>query len=88
MVGRFNGSTLHIIFIPAKQCQDEFRYSIRPERAFKMQAWVGLGLLRAWPGLVCGLEVWTAGLTQKPGPRGLRLLVHVVKARARAWTRP
>jgi hypothetical protein len=43
----------------------------------------GLGLLRAWPGLVGGLGVWTADLAQKPGPRGLGLLGYVVKAQAR-----
>jgi hypothetical protein len=38
--------------------------------------------LRAWPGLVGGLGVWTAGLAQKPGPRRLGLLGYVIKARA------
>jgi hypothetical protein len=48
----------------------------------------GLGLLGPGlvcrllgPGLVCRLRVWTVGLAQKPRPRGLGLLVHVVKAR-------
>jgi hypothetical protein len=51
-----------------------------------MQGWArasyyGLGLLRAWHGLVCRLGAWTAGLAPKPGPRGLGLgiLVYVVK---------
>jgi hypothetical protein len=56
-----------------------------PERACKVRARVGLGLLRAWPGLVGGLGVWPAGLPQKPGPHGLGLLGYVVKARVRAW---
>jgi hypothetical protein len=34
------------------------------------------------PGLVGGLRVWTAGLAQNPGPRGLELLGYVVKARS------
>jgi hypothetical protein len=33
----------------------------------------GLGLLQTWFGLVCGLGVWTAGLAQKPGPRGPKI---------------
>jgi hypothetical protein len=42
----------------------------------------GLGLLWAWPGLGGGLGVWPAGLVQKPGLCGLRILGYVVKARA------
>jgi hypothetical protein len=41
----------------------------------------GLGLLRAWPGLLGGLGVWPAGLAPKPGP----LLGYVVKAQARTY---
>jgi hypothetical protein len=37
--------------------------------------------MRAW-GLECGLGAWNAGLAQKPGPRGLGILVYEVKARA------
>jgi hypothetical protein len=51
-----------------------------------MRAWVGLytaGLGFCGPCLVCRLGAWTVGLAQKPGPHGLRLLVYVVKARAR-----
>jgi hypothetical protein len=53
---------------------------IGPDRACKVRARVRLGLLRAWSGLLGGLEVWTAGLAQKPGPHGLGLLGYVVKA--------
>jgi hypothetical protein len=56
-------------------------------RACKMRARAlhcRLGLLRAWPRLVGGLRVCTAGLAQKPGPHGLGLLGYVVKARARS----
>jgi hypothetical protein len=58
-----------------------------------MRARVGLGLYITGsgfcgPGLVCRLRVWTAGLAQKPGPRGLGLLVCVVKAQARMLGRP
>jgi hypothetical protein len=60
---------------------------IGPGRAHKMRTQIGLGHYTAgsgfcWLGLVCGLGVWTAGLAQKLGPCGLRLLVYVVKARA------
>jgi hypothetical protein len=52
-----------------------------------MRAQVRLGLYTegsgfCGPGLVGGLRDWTAGLAQKPGPRGLRLLVYVEKAQA------
>jgi hypothetical protein len=56
-----------------------------------MRAWVGLrllycgfGLLRAWglcSKIMFGLGVWPVGLAQKPGLRGIGLLVYVVKAR-------
>jgi hypothetical protein len=50
--------------------------ALGPDRASKMRAWVVLGLYTAgsgfcWPGLASGLGVWTAGLAQKPGLRGL-----------------
>jgi hypothetical protein len=48
---------------------------------FTLRAWAFAGL--AYPGGRLG--VWPAGLAQKPGPRGLRLLGYVVKARA--WAR-
>jgi hypothetical protein len=48
-----------------------------------MRARVGLGILGASPGLVCGLRVWAAGLAPNPGPCVLGLLAYVVKARAR-----
>jgi hypothetical protein len=38
--------------------------------------------LHCGPGLVCRIGARTAGLAQKPGQCGLRLLVYVVKARA------
>jgi hypothetical protein len=59
---------------------------IGPDRACKVRALAlhcGLWLLQAWAGLVGGLGVWTAGLPQKSGPHGLRLLGYVVKAQAR-----
>jgi hypothetical protein len=59
--------------------------NLGPDRACKVRARAlhcGLWLLRAWPGLVGGLRVWTVDLAQKPGPRGLGLLGYVVKARA------
>jgi hypothetical protein len=64
------------------------KHWLGPERACKVRALVGLGLLRAWPGLVGRLGVLPAGLAQKPGPRGLGLLGYVVKAWARARSGP
>jgi hypothetical protein len=48
---------------------------------FTLRARAFAGL--AWPGGQA--QVWPAGLAKKPGPRGLRLLGYVVKARARAY---
>jgi hypothetical protein len=62
-------------------------YLLGPDRTCKMRARAlhcGLRLLWAWPGLVGGLGVWTAGLAQKPSQHGLGLLIYVVKARARS----
>jgi hypothetical protein len=60
-----------------------------PGRACKLRARV-LWMLRDWgfEGMAWFSGLWlffgTVGLTQNPGPRRLRLRVHVVKARVRA----
>jgi hypothetical protein len=66
----------------------QFRAGADLKSAGSGQAWAlhcKLGLLRAWPGLGSGPQAPSpndAGLAQKPGPRGLRLLGYVVKAPA------
>jgi hypothetical protein len=54
------------------------KYGLRSGSGFTYTAGSGF----CGPGLVFGLGVWAVGLAQKPGPRGLGLLVYVVKARA------
>jgi hypothetical protein len=63
---------------------------IAKRKTVKSRAWSGLKnassgwawalycrLFWAWPGQICGLGVWSECLVQKPGPRGLWLLVYV-----------
>jgi hypothetical protein len=73
------------INVPMHQKMAFCGFFVGPDRACKVRARVGLGLYTAdsgfcGPGLVGGLEFWTVGLAQKPGPRGLGLLVSLVKA--------